>query len=55
VNIRSIGTCINGNASLGMGSLISEDANPVYQITAVAGDRATDATSQAAIDTIFRP
>lgn len=54
VSVRSIGPCISGNTSLAMGSgPVSEDPNPVYQITVYA--TSTDATANAAVDTIFRP
>lgn len=51
---RLIGPCISGNTSLAMGSEpISEDPNPIFQITAYSTNDA--ATADAAIDTIFRP
>ena len=54
VSLRSIGSCIAGNASLAMGrGPASEDANPVYQITVYA--IGPDASANAAVDTIFRP
>lgn len=54
--IRSIGKCIAGGMGLGMGKKPeSEEANPVFQITAYAADRGTDPSSSAAVDTIFRP
>lgn len=54
--VRSIGKCIAGGASLGMGKKPeSEDANPVLQISAYATDRPDNPASAAAIDTIFRP
>lgn len=54
VSVRAIGACISGNTSLAMGSgPVSEDPNPVYQITVYA--TSTDSTANAAVDTIFRP
>lgn len=54
VNVRLIGRCISGNTSLDVGTgPISEDPNPVYQISAYATNPA--ATAEAAVDTIFRP
>jgi type IV pilus assembly protein PilX len=54
--IRSIGKCIAGGMGLGMGKKPeSEEANPVFQITAYSADRDTDPSSSAAVDTIFRP
>ncbi|HET6397437.1 MAG TPA: PilX N-terminal domain-containing pilus assembly protein [Pseudoxanthomonas sp.] len=54
VSIRAIGPCISGNSSLSMGlGPISENPNPVYQITVYATNPA--ATANAAVDTIFRP
>lgn len=55
VNARLIGPCISGNADLDMGRPVNEDPNPIYQITVFSTDFDTDATSGAAIDTIFRP
>ena len=55
-NVRSIGQCISGEASLSKGKApVSEDPNPVYQITTYPTDFKTDATASAAVDTIFRP
>lgn len=54
--VRSIGKCIAGGVGLGMGKKPeSEEANPVFQITAYSADNATNPTSSASIDTIFRP
>ena len=56
--VRSIGKCISGNTSLGMGvKPESEDPNPVFQITAYATDfgAGNNPTADAAVDTIFRP
>ena len=57
VRVRSIGKCISGAEGLGMGKKPeSEEANPIFQITAYATDRAEgEATSAAVVDTIFRP
>ncbi|MDR1076868.1 MAG: pilus assembly protein [Xanthomonadaceae bacterium] len=53
---RSIGKCIAGSTDLGMGvKPESEEANPIYQITAYATDFDSNPTADAAIDTIFRP
>jgi len=55
-NVRSIGQCISGEASLAKGvKPVSEDANPIYQITAYRVDDKANATANAAVDTIFRP
>ncbi|WP_434031439.1 pilus assembly PilX family protein [[Pseudomonas] boreopolis] len=54
VSVRAIGSCISGNTSLAQGvGPVSEDPNPVYQITVYA--TSPDATANAAVDTIFRP
>lgn len=54
VSIRSIGPCISGNSSLAQGTgPVSENPNPVYQITVYATNAA--ASANAAVDTIFRP
>lgn len=54
VSLRSIGRCISGNSSLDMGTTpVSEDPNPVYQVTVYAVNNAANA--DAAVDTIFRP
>lgn len=54
--VRSIGKCIAGGMGLGMGKKPeSEEANPVFQITAYAADHGVDPSSSAAVDTIFRP
>lgn len=55
VNIRAIGRCIAGNASLAMGGELDEDPNPVFQVTAYGTDRNADPGADAAVDTIFRP
>lgn len=55
-NVRSIGQCISGEASLAKGTKpVSEDPSPVYEITAFNVNDTTNATANAAIDTIFRP
>lgn len=54
-NVRAIGQCIAGNASLAMGRTpVEEDPNPVFQITAFSSDP-SGTNASAAIDTIFRP
>ena len=54
VNLRSIGQCISGNASLDMGTgPVNEDPNRVFQVTTFAIN--PGATANAAVDTIFRP
>lgn len=55
VSLRAIGPCISGNTSLGMGSELDEDPNPIYQITVYATDLPVASGADAAIDTIFRP
>ncbi len=55
VNARLIGRCISGNTSLDMGAPVSEDPNPIYQVTSFMTDRATNPSAASAIDTIFRP
>lgn len=57
INMRSIGKCITGQASLGMGREAERggDPNPVYQITAYSTDLPTDPSADAAIDTVFMP
>lgn len=55
VNARLIGPCISGNTPLDMGAPVSEDPNPIYQVTSYNTDRETNASAAAAIDTIFRP
>jgi len=53
VNIREIGPCISGNASLDMGTApVNEDPNPVFQISVYATNDA--ATANAAVDTMSR-
>lgn len=56
-NMRSIGKCISGQASLGMGRAAERggDPNPVYQITVYATDTPASPSADAAIDTIFMP
>ena len=54
VSLRSIGSCISGNASMDMGiGPVNEDPNPVFQVTVYATN--ATATANAAVDTIFRP
>ncbi|WP_411834302.1 PilX N-terminal domain-containing pilus assembly protein [Pseudoxanthomonas mexicana] len=54
ISLRSIGPCISGNSSLDEGVRpVSEDPNPVYQVTIYATNNAANA--DAAVDTIFRP
>lgn len=54
VRIRAIGPCVSGNSALDMGvAPVSEDPNPVYQVTVYATNDAANAN--AAVDTIFRP
>lgn len=56
VSIRNIGRCISGNSSLDQGvAPVSEDPNPVFQVTVYAVNDATAPTADAAVDTIFRP
>lgn len=56
VVVRSVGKCISGGGSQAMGTgPVSEDANPIFQITAYANDYPSDATADAAVDTIFIP
>lgn len=55
VSVRSIGPCISGNTSLGMGGELDEDPNPIYQVTVYATDLPVASGADAAIDTIFRP
>ncbi|NDK39270.1 pilus assembly protein [Pseudoxanthomonas gei] len=57
VLVRSIGQCISGGASLGMGREAEKggDPNPIYQVTTYATDFASNPTADAAIDTIFSP
>lgn len=58
VNVRSIGECISGNASLSEGVRpADEDPNPIYQVTTYGTDpdSADGAGADASIDTIFRP
>ncbi len=55
-NVRSIGQCISGEASLAKGRKpVSEDPSPVYEITAFNVNDTANPTANAAIDTIFRP
>ncbi len=53
VNVREIQGCIQGEGALDMGRSV-EKPTPVYQITTYAGDTTGDATSRAAIDTVFK-
>jgi len=54
--VRSIGKCISGNTSLGMGLRPeSEDPNPVFQVSAYATDFQENPTADSAVDTVFRP
>lgn len=54
VSLRAIGPCISGNSSTDEGTgPVSEDPNPVYQVTVYATNAAANA--DAAVDTIFRP
>jgi type IV pilus assembly protein PilX len=56
VSIRNIGRCITGNSSLDQGvAPISEDPNPVFQISVYAVNDAAAPSADAAVDTIFRP
>ncbi len=55
--MRSIGKCISGQSTLGMGKDVERggDPNPVYQITVYATDTPGSPSADAAIDTIFMP
>ncbi|NIJ91233.1 PilX N-terminal domain-containing pilus assembly protein [Xanthomonas sp. NCPPB 1325] len=53
VNVRRIDSCIIGGGSLAMGDPL-DPVTPVYQITTFSNDAATDASSSASIDTIFK-
>ena len=56
VSIRNVGRCITANSSLDQGvAPISEDPNPVFQVTVYAVNDATSPSADAAVDTIFRP
>jgi type IV pilus assembly protein PilX len=56
VSIRNVGRCITGNSSLDQGvAPVSEDPNPVFQITVYAVNDAIAPSADAAVDTIFRP
>lgn len=56
VSIRNIGRCITGNSSLDQGvGPVSEDPNPVFQVTVYAVNDAAAPSADAAVDTIFRP
>lgn len=57
VSMRSIGRCISGQASLGMGREAERggDPNPVYQVTVYSTDQPTNPSADAAIDTVFMP
>lgn len=55
LSVRSIGKCIAGNSSLGMGRQPeNEDPNPVFQVTVFSND-GVGQSAGAAVDTIFRP
>lgn len=53
IYVREIQGCIQGEGALDMGKSV-EKPTPVYQITTYAGDTTSDATSRAAIDTVFK-
>ncbi|WLA18467.1 PilX N-terminal domain-containing pilus assembly protein [Xanthomonas citri pv. glycines] len=53
VNVRQIDQCIQGEANIGMGQPV-DPASPVFQITGVASDDNDNASSEAAIDTVFK-
>ncbi|PPU07450.1 pilus assembly protein [Xanthomonas arboricola] len=53
VNVRQIDQCIQGEANIGMGQPV-DPASPVFQITGVAADDVSNASSEAAVDTIFK-
>ncbi len=54
--VRSIGKCISGSSSQALGTgPVSEDPNPVFQITAYANDYPSNATADATVDSIFIP
>ena len=60
INMRSIGKCISGQASLAMGRAAETggDPNPVYQVTAYATDATSAAitpSADAAVDTLYMP
>ena len=55
VHVRSIGSCISANTSNSLGKApVNEDITTVYQITAYTTD-SSNATADAAVDTIIRP
>lgn len=55
IRLRMIGKC-TGDLGVGMGEgPVSEDPNPVFQVTAYQTDRDIDPSSAASIDTIFKP
>ena len=53
VNVRRIDACIIGGGSLAMGEPL-DPVTPVYQITTFATDTATDSSSTASVDSIFK-
>ena len=53
VKVRRIDSCIIGGGSLQMGRPL-DPVTPVYQITSYSTDTATDASSSASIDTVFK-
>lgn len=53
VNVRRIDACIIGGGSLAMGDAL-DPVTPVYQITTFATDTATDSSSTASVDTVFK-
>lgn len=56
VVIRNVGHCISGNSTLDKGvGPVSEDPNPVFQLTVYAVNDPENPTADAAVDTIFRP
>jgi type IV pilus assembly protein PilX len=56
LTVRAISECIDGEGSRLQGvSPVSENPNPVYQITAYSTDTVVNPSADAAVDTIFRP
>ncbi|MCD0247860.1 pilus assembly protein [Xanthomonas melonis] len=53
VNVRQIDQCIQGEASIGMGQAL-DSASPIFQITGIAVDDETNASSRSAVDTVFK-
>ncbi|AWH24896.1 PilX N-terminal domain-containing pilus assembly protein [Stenotrophomonas sp. YAU14D1_LEIMI4_1] len=53
VNVRRIDTCVIGGGSLSMGKPL-DPVTPIYQITTFATDTATDSSSTASVDSIFK-